>query len=418
MKKKTRTTPSPSSKTFCVLPWINLEVKTDGRMAACCINREALKDKSGKPFHLSRNSMQDAFQSEDIKKLRTDLLAGVPSPNCETCWINEKHKGFSRRMKYNLLFKKEAKAIQKSQSVEGIAQPMILDLKVSRLCNLKCRICGPMSSSLWAKETSGDEGLTEDLQALYAEFKGDQKKIFDWQTPQFWSSVQEMLPGLKRLEFYGGESFLIQENFAILKKAVETKVASSLDVQCSTNGTHFPEKVFQDIFPHFKSVHLYVSIDGFEKQFEYQRHPAKWDQVFGNFMKMKEISEKQSNLTVSTAVTLSALNIFYLPEMIQFWRSKGIEPSFGCVHMPEYFSLDIFPEKIRKPLAQKILSAASFQSGDPLSIIVLRFIDQINQGKQADLWPQFREVLEKEDRRRKEKFADVFPEYAALMKGL
>ena len=48
------------------------------------------------------------------------------------------------------------------------------------------------------------------------------------------------------------------------------------DRHYNSNGTQLPMNALKNIWPNFKYVDVHFSIDGYEKHFEYQRHPAKW----------------------------------------------------------------------------------------------------------------------------------------------
>ena len=52
------------SKTFCVMPWYNLDINPGIRSTPCCL--------------LPNNA--------NIDQIKKDLLSGIPSDSCKKCW--------------------------------------------------------------------------------------------------------------------------------------------------------------------------------------------------------------------------------------------------------------------------------------------------------------------------------------------
>jgi hypothetical protein len=50
---------SMNKSTFCILPFIHLEARSDGFVAPCCMSQTFYKDSEGKPFHLSKNTLSE-----------------------------------------------------------------------------------------------------------------------------------------------------------------------------------------------------------------------------------------------------------------------------------------------------------------------------------------------------------------------
>ena len=99
-------------------------------------------------------------------------------------------------------------------------------------------------------------------------------------------SIESSLKDIRYLEITGGEPLMIKEQFDMLEKCVELGVAGDIDVHYNTNGTHYPEHALKNIWPHFKRIEIAFSIDGINQRFEYQRHPAVWDEVDNNIKRI------------------------------------------------------------------------------------------------------------------------------------
>ena len=64
------------SDTFCILPFIHLETRSDSFVSRCCMSQEFYKKDNGEFFTLSKDTLSDVWNSEDIKTLRKQLLSG------------------------------------------------------------------------------------------------------------------------------------------------------------------------------------------------------------------------------------------------------------------------------------------------------------------------------------------------------
>ena len=118
-------------------------------------------------------------------------------------------------------------------------------------------------------------------------------------TKTFWGEIGDILSGVKYFEFTGGEPFMIQEHFDVLRKSVELGYSHEQMIHYNTNGTQFPEKEIKELFPHFKSVHVAIRVEDIEEKFEYQRYPAKWDEVNENIDKWDNIKFDVPSITAS-----------------------------------------------------------------------------------------------------------------------
>ena len=59
-------------------------------------------------------------------------------------------------------------------------------------------------------------------------------------SPAFWENLKELLPTIKYIEFTGGEPFLIEEHFKLLRYAVDQNYSKRIDIHYNTNGTVYP----------------------------------------------------------------------------------------------------------------------------------------------------------------------------------
>ena len=61
--------------TVCSLPWTGVETSPNGEARVCCLANDLITQPNGHPYNMQEHSLQDAFQSDYMKKLRQELRA-------------------------------------------------------------------------------------------------------------------------------------------------------------------------------------------------------------------------------------------------------------------------------------------------------------------------------------------------------
>lgn len=156
-----------------------------------------------------------------------------------------------------------------------------LDYWVGDVCNLKCIICGPENSSAWKEELKIPISLRKNT------------------VNQIWKTLD--LQQLKFIHFTGGEPLLSKEHVKFLE-AIPNK--SQVHINYNTNGTIRPSAQLLDLWKEFKLVQLDFSIDDIGERFEYQRYPAKWDDVVDNLQWYIDNSPANCMFAVNTTVSI------------------------------------------------------------------------------------------------------------------
>jgi MoaA/NifB/PqqE/SkfB family radical SAM enzyme len=370
------------------------------------------KDADGKDFHLAKNSLSEVWDSDSIKSLRKNLVDGVKDSKCASCWNEESLGKFSKRNRENNRWQTSIELLVQNEFQPN--PPAFLDLKLGNTCNLKCRICGPGSSSGWIKEwkdVTGEDQLA-DLSTSVIASQSDKRVIMAWPdaNQKFWTDIETWLSSVKLFEIYGGEPFLIKQHFALLKKSVELGFSKNQRIHYNSNGTIFPEQAIAEIWPYFERVNIMLSIDGIGEQFEYQRHPAKWKDVEKNIFRFKDVfSTKDFHI----CLTVSSLNAYYLPEYLKYFNEIGIPVWLNLLYGPDYFSIKNLPQKAKNGILKK------WESIGEEKAILLEPIDSLINFLKIDSYKVEEDKLlpnlKRHDEYRNEKYSDTFPEFAKLI---
>jgi radical SAM protein with 4Fe4S-binding SPASM domain len=139
------------SKSFCVLPWVHLNVQPNGDIYPCCMAPY------GKSIgNTTDNTLEEIWNGEDMKTIRKEMLVGERPKLCERCFLIEDSGLLSPRNTHNHFFDKDVNELIKDTNPEtGHNDKFVLkywDFRWSNICNFKCRMCGAFSSSKWYED--------------------------------------------------------------------------------------------------------------------------------------------------------------------------------------------------------------------------------------------------------------------------
>lgn len=396
----------------CLFPFTNLTVNPNGSAAPCCKYNLNKVDSNLEGYTLYQKNIEELFYQPAMNDIRDKFLAGEEPKGCATCW-DEEAAGITsmRQHRFNLSKWND----HKEKYVGKFNDPKItsLDFKFSSLCNLKCRICGPYCSSNWLKE-SLDTGEyhehTIKIFSKYAERKFVNNEIN-------FEIFNKLLPDLHIIEFYGGEPLMQPEHAKIMNilKSYPNVEKLNLELFYNTNGTFYNESIIET-WDKMGLVELNISLDDIEDRFEYQRYPAKWNDVLTNINLYKE--NCKSNVRMNLYCTVSLYNIFYIDELIKY-NSENLKLPlrFNLLHWPENMSIKHLPGSIKQLIKSKI----ELLTADELSYIsngfgiseVMNFM-MTTPGSDNELISFFK-TTEIHDVYRNNNFQETFLEYWILM---
>jgi len=392
---------------FCVLPWISLEASPIGTVRPCCLADDELKDDNGNKFDLNFAKFSDIQNSTDMQALRQAFVNGEQPKTCRKCWSEEDAGRSSKRM-HTL---NRLRHIISDQQWTVDAKPLqFLDLKLGTICNLKCRICGSWSSSLFAAEEIANlpAGADRKNNIHYQMLRAG---AWPRENPVFWSEIADIVDQLRYIEFTGGEPFLIQEHFDMLQRLVDRGIAGQIEIHYNTNGTQWPEQGEQ-IWKHFKTVEIAFSIDDVGSRFEYQRSNAVWAEVVDNIEKFKQLQKNHSNIQLQACCTVNVFNVYYLETVAKWLAEQNFNFVYwNMLHDADYLSIATLPDSAKLSIAEQLKSARV----NPITTLEFQRIVDFMQGGVSQDGTVLHERLAEFDRRRNQNLALVEPEFAQLI---
>jgi len=399
----------PLPDKICMLPWISIETSPIGTARPCCLATEEIyyhdpvDDKKVK-YNLKEHTLEEIYNSRYMKLLRRDFLYGQKPETCQRCWDEEAAGRTSKRINSRLRLKEYYDNVDWNNLIPN--QLWFIDLKLGNICNLKCRICGSWSSSKWAKEEIDYiPGIDRKTHLAY---KFLQDGAWPRETEVFWDNLKTLLPNIKYFEFTGGEPFLIEQHFELLRYAVEQGYSKNIDIHYNTNGTVFPEQA--ELWANFKHVEIAFSIDNVGDRFEYERYGAEWNLVQENIAKFTEM--RSNKISTQLCTTMNVQNVYYLPELCDWISIQTFDHVFfNMLHDPWHMCISKMTTQAQELVIDRL---TSHEFDSKYRAEILRIVQFIKNGTGSD-GKEFLRKMKLTDQYRQQSFLDSHKEIAEAM---
>lgn len=383
-----------------------------GQVSTCC------KAMAYAPLgHLQQNSLEEVWNSSNMKNIRKQMLAGQPLKQCEHCYWQEQRGGVrSVRQESNLKrYGKYFSRVEQTQEDGSISPPpLYLDIAFSNKCNLKCHICSDEYSSKWHSDYFALTGE----KSKWTKIKVDPDQLLD--------QVFQWAPYLERISFSGGEPFLSQHHLDLLNFLIAQNL-THIELNYNSNFSTFFFKgtnIFERL-SHFKHLIFCASLDGMGPQLEYLRSGISWSKILDNRKKLKEYIPDQ-NFYIYLSVSIH--NCFHIPLFLEYM----LETEFcyaqnifvNLVINPLHMSLQALPSQIKMELEKKyykamkrLLQNYDYKKAVHIIMIYKTILGHMFAEDRSDLFAHFLKLVSKVDQIRNEKFSNCFPEFAKHFKN-
>lgn len=273
-----------NDRPICYAPFIAMYANQYGEFSPCCISRK-----------FNNTTAEEYWSSKELAEFRQEMLNGRWPTGCDIC-KNKSQAGLPSSVDaWDRAYDDVG-----SPSL-GDPQVRFLDLRTSNLCNLKCRMCGPGSSSQWNAEVA------------------DNPELRKWHRPVR-EEVMEDLGYFVGLDLYqikllGGEPTIDPIVMSMMKELVNKGRVPK--IRFTTNGTNLNRR-FAEMMARFDEVYVTFSVDAVGKTFEYIRTNASWDRVESNIMSVLGMGAIH-HLEFNTI--LMPYNVFGLVDLLSWYRN-------------------------------------------------------------------------------------------------
>jgi len=326
---------------------------------------ENLKDKKGNRLHINNDSLEKAWNSDQIKDTRLRMMKGEPVPACVKC-VEQEERGY-RSMRDERDMELNFSRTEKDGAVSHA--PKSMELHLGNLCNLKCKMCGQQYSNQigkelleigktdpgfleWIHKESGNVNIwTNNLLVEYRWFQNSKikKKLFDY-----------IAKHITEIVVIGGEPTVIPEFWQLFAHLEEQNRLRDMRVTLATNLTNINPRMTEWL-PKLKQWTVWASVDGVGERTEYIRYPSNFKKVCSNLDFYKKLlTHNNGCIVLSPAIQL--LNIDQLDEILHWWLDfcggelgGRFDVSWmSQVWYPIICNYDILPLDYRKKVADKL----------------------------------------------------------------
>ena len=352
------------TSTFCPAPFIHQSTKTDGSIKACCRSLPRISS-------IKDETLLEAWNNTEIKKLRHDLLNGIRNPRCNTCWKLEDSNIESLRHKYN---KREIYGEQAAENLKSMNpdfslnnKPTWIEFKLSNLCNFKCRMCHVMDSTKWFDDHKKIKHLHTDYwQAELSSLNLEEKPLLGTYDENFYRDLPEAMSNITEIWFAGGEPLYDDNHYRILDSVMDR--AHEITLSYATNLSMLSNKKYNVIeyWKKFKSIQVSVSLDGPPELNEYIRSGANSSDIEKN---IRYLLDHLPNVSVTGKITVQALNVYHVPETMDWFKRLNVH--FTGVHFvdwPEHLDARIWIGEPRNLIKAKLADYLKKYSTNDMNI--------------------------------------------------
>jgi radical SAM protein with 4Fe4S-binding SPASM domain len=395
------------SKTFCMFPWLHLNVTPKGDIYPCCSNNYT------EPFgNTKKQSLKEAFNSDKMKELRLDMLNERKNKICDFCYKHEEAGPHSFRNYSKEQFARRFDELVPTTQEDGTVPEFKMhyfDIRFSNICNFKCRTCGSEFSSQWGAEMQKHFDEKHPIVIHADDNKGN--------------LLDEVLSQIEYIDlayFAGGEPLITDEHYTMLEEMIRLG-RTDITLRYNTNASNIKYKKHDvlDLWKHFKKIELSCSVDHYGERAEWLRKGTDWAKVEENLLTFRDLDYVSFQMnTVFSIFNYSTIGEFYdyLKEKNIVRRDDWYHSLYLAVH-PSYYCAKSLPKELKAIASEKALAWAKANEGDSTSLSRL-VTDAVNFAGDKDQWSdvrsQFLQHTGSIDRIREENFWKVFPELNKL----
>jgi MoaA/NifB/PqqE/SkfB family radical SAM enzyme len=248
------------------------------------------------------------------------------------------------------------KADQKTNE-DGYSTADVISLHIhfGNLCNMKCLMCNPGSSSLWYDYYTSL--YNRDSYSVgnhnYKIYKDEHNRsrmdyVKWWETDIWWNRFSEVMPKLRQIYFTGGEPFLVPALEQCLDLLIDNNFAKDIILRFDTNLSVVNKKIL-DKLKKFKDISLCVSIDETEERYELIRLPGKFNTFVRN---IETILSYDINITyISSCVGLAS--IYAIPRVYAFADKYNLNAEFRFLEGPKWLDIRYLPTSAKNEIIEK-----------------------------------------------------------------
>lgn len=287
-------------RSVCYAPFLSMDFDATGAIRLCNHSHSEVARMT------PDTSVLDVWRGEAYRRYRDEMSAYVfDEHNCLHC-VRQCEAGSGSH-------------VFATEQFDGSANddptplyPKRLIFRLNNTCNLACVMCDGLTSSRIRHERDGQPQRP----SMYGE--------------RFFAEMEEILPHVEHLEFYGGEPFLVREHVRIFE--ILARVNAQCTIYVNTNAVSLHPRAKQYL-ESLNFTTIAVSMDAVHPELHSEvRGGLRSDLFYDNVDYLLSLRDRKG-LSVMLNVTEHRKNWFELPEVFRFAERKRMYLHINtCIH--------------------------------------------------------------------------------------
>lgn len=300
--------PAPR-RTACYAPSMQLHLKPDGIVDACCTSTHVLG-------RIGDDSLTDIWNGAEIRQLRERLRSHDYRMGCRGCELEVELEGRTGSIPA------QYDCYEPEVGEQAAIWPKKIDFMLSNACNLQCLQCSGEFSSAIRSRREGRPPLVSPYGA------------------EFFEDLRAFIPHLEEATFEGGEPFLSELNYRVWRLIEELN--PGLRCVVTTNATTLTPRV-RRVMDRLQ-MGVIVSLDGATREtYERIRVGASFDTVLANSRELIGAAQSRG-LPASINFCMMPNNYRDFEPLLHLADGLGVEVNVSVVRGPEHLSIFQLPQ--------------------------------------------------------------------------
>lgn len=406
------------------MPWTHLNIKQEGKVSACWRFPDKLGD-------YRDSKLQDIWNGNELKQLRSDLLNDVQNNGCRSCWDMEKSGAVSTRAVCQNTFPDVTEEFVRNNGGEVFPTKHIksVEIRFDNICNLMCRHCSPDYSSVWEQAVKRDAALMDKM-IEYKTFRKDANHVSLTQA-MVDEIANELAPNLEEIMIAGGEPLYHDKHYKFLEDMLPYAKNIRLSYNTNLNILEYKGKSVLDLWKHFKQIWLRISIDGDPSCYEYVRAAGNLHKVEEN---IKVLNKELNNADISATCTVSLYNITRYTEIVKYFAGLDVYFHTSLVQFPEALNIKLLPNHLKENITKEFYNWFENEAEDYIKSVsshvkvnkqmdrIKKFSDNVlnymNSEDRHDKWQKFLDYSAALDNYHGTDLFKSYPEYELKLNSL
>lgn len=410
------------TKPFCLAPWACIHTTPDGLVYPCCMSTFSKDNAYG---DLNKDSLKNILNSSNAKEFRKLMMSNEPHKACAHCVMEEKSGITSYRHFWNTRYKFIEEKIKETREdgYYNFTTFPYIDIRISNLCNFKCRMCHSNLSSSWMMEDLKKLGTYKNVSQTILEVPKKQELL---------NFIFEHAKSIREIEFAGGEPFLIKEYFEIIDQ-FKLQKNYKVRIRFHTNGSTLfcKGRYIPELLKPFKNILIMCSVDGYNKVNDYSRSGSVYRKIVNNFKILRKSLPNADiilvpTVSIPTVYSLPFLYLDFIKNKIVSYNSISLRPLYGPLYLNiqtlevkekikllnylKYF-VNEMDKKLNSNFFKKIINKKNFIKLEKEFASIINFL--FNKNYTFDR-KSFSENILYYDKQRNENYSDICPETSHL----